>query len=57
MIVRSVSTSTWVTPPSWRRRETIDAFAPPWPRLSVPLACIVAVRDASSSWSIFSVPR
>ena len=57
VIVKSVTTSTTVSPLSSRRVETIDALAPPWPRLSVPLACMVAVCDALSSASIFSEPR
>ena len=57
VIVKSVMTSTTVSSPSWRSVLTMTACAPPWPRLSVPLACIVAVRDASSSESIFSEPR
>ena len=57
VMVKSVMTSTTVSSPSWRSVLTMTACAPPWPRLSVPLACIVAVRDASSSESIFSEPR
>ncbi len=58
VIVKSVSTSTRVPPPSGssETRETIVALAPPCPRLSVPRALIVATRASSSRESIFSVP-
>src|SRR5690349_3249350 len=37
--------------------ELIAALAPPCPRLSVPLACMVAVRALASRLSICRVPR
>ena len=37
--------------------ESIVADAPPWPRLTVPFALIVAVRAASSTASIRRDPR
>ena len=57
MIVKSVTASTRVVPPpSEVSVLTIVALAPPWPRLSVPLARIVAVCVAASASSIFTVP-
>ena len=57
VIVKSVVVSTAVAPPSSRMTLTIVAFAPPWPRLSWPLAFIVTVRAPSSTDSICSSPR
>ena len=42
VIVKSVTASTRVAPPSSCSVLTIVAFAPPWPRLSVPFAFMVA---------------
>ena len=57
MIVKSVSASTRVPPSISCSVLTIVADAPPWPRLSVPRATSVAVRDAVSDDSILIVPR
>ena len=56
VIVKSVTAETRVTSPSEVSVLTIVALAPPWPRLSVPLARIVAVWVAASASSIFTVP-
>ena len=57
VMVKSVSTSTWVTSPSALIVLTIVALADPWPRLSCPLARMVTRCAASSSSSTFSSPR
>ncbi len=57
MIVKSVSTSTVVAPPSSRILLTIVAFADPWPRLSCPVARITARCASASTSSIASSPR
>jgi len=57
VIVKSVTTSTVVSPADSVMVETIDALAEPWPRLSCPTPLIVATWASSSSASIFSVPR
>ena len=53
----SVKTSTTLVPgaPSFTD-EAIVALAPPWPRRSVPAAFMVAECEASSTFSISSVP-
>ena len=58
MIEKSVTASTFVPPESVGASVlTIVAVAPPWPRLSLPLAASVAVCVASSASSILMVPR
>jgi hypothetical protein len=57
VIVKSVTTSTVVTPSCSLIVLTIDAFAEPWPRLSWPLARITTRCAASSTSSIASSPR
>ena len=56
--MKSVETSTFVAPPSPSVTTlVICALAPPCPRLSVPLARMTAVCDASSTDSMCSDPR
>ena len=57
MIVKSVTASTRVPPSTSCSELTIVADAPPWPRLSLPLAASVAVRVAASADWILIVPR
>ena len=57
VMVKSVTASTVVPPPCSESVLTIVAFAPPWPRLSVPRALSVAVWVLSSALSILMVPR
>jgi hypothetical protein len=57
VIVKSVTACTRVVSPSAVSVLTIVAWAPPWPRLSVPFARIVAVWVDSSASSILTVPR
>ena len=55
---KSVTASTRVPPESVAASVlTIVAVAPPWPRLSLPLAASVAVCVASSARAILIVPR
>ena len=57
VMVKSVTASTVVPPSCSESVLTIVAFAPPWPRLSVPRAFSVAVWVLSSALSILIVPR
>ncbi len=57
VIVKSVVAATCVPPSCSLSTLTIVALAPPWPRLSVPLAFSVAVCVASSASAIRIVPR
>jgi hypothetical protein len=57
VMVKSVTASTVVPPSCSESVLTIVAFAPPWPRLSEPLADRVAVCVDSSESVILIVPR
>ena len=57
VIVKSVTASTRVPASTSCSALTIVAVAPPWPRLSLPLAASVAVWVAASADSTLIVPR
>jgi hypothetical protein len=57
VIVKSVTASTRVPSSVSNSLLTIVAFAPPWPRLSLPFAFSVAVCVVSSASSILIWPR